>query len=103
MAKNKNKNRKKGGGSVGSSVANAASIKDGAVAPAPPDTPTADEIVETPSTENIGDVLVMNDDDEPKPDERLDTISPVLDASEARSESSEDVVAEPAVAVATVE
>jgi hypothetical protein len=100
MAKNKNKNRKKGGGSVGSSVANAASVKDGV---APPDTPTADEIVETPSTENIGDVLVVNDDDEPKPDERLDTISPVLDASEARSESSEDVVAEPAVAVATVE
>lgn len=100
MAKNKNKNRKKGGGSVGSSVANAASVKDGV---APPDTPTADEIVETPSTENIGDVLVVNDDDEPKPDERLDTISPVLDASEARSESSEDVAAEPAVAVATVE
>ena len=101
MAKNKNKNRKKGGGSVGSSVANAASVKDGV---APPDTPTADEIVETLSTENIGDVLVaVNDDDEPKPDERLDTISPVLDASEARSESSEDVAAEPAVAVATVE
>lgn len=97
MAKNKNKNRKKGG-SVGSSdVVQAASVKD-VVAPAP-DAPTADDVVETLSTENIGDVLVV---EEPKPDERLDTISPVLDSSEARSESSEAVAAEPAVA-ATVE
>ena len=87
MAKNKNKNRKKGG-SVGSS--HSASVKD-VVAP---DAPAADEVVETLSTENIGDVLVV--------DERLDTISPVLDSSEARSESSEAVDAEPAVA-ATVE
>lgn len=94
MAKNKNKNRKKGG-SVGSSDKNAASVKD-VVAP---DAPAADEVVETLSTENIGDILVV---DESKPDERLDTISPVLDSSEARSESSEAVDAEPAVA-ATVE
>ena len=97
MAKNKNKNRKKGG-SVGSSDVNAASVKD-VVAPDAPDAPAADEVVETLSTESIGDVLVV---DESKPDERLDTISPVLDSSEARSESSEAVDAEPAVA-ATVE
>jgi hypothetical protein len=95
MAKNKNKNRKKGG-SVGSSdVKNAASVKDVVT----PDAPAADEVVETLSTESIGDVLVV---DESKPDERLDTISPVLDSSEERSESSEAVDAEPAVA-ATVE
>ena len=94
MAKNKNKNRKKGG-SVGSSDVNAASVKDVVT----PDAPAADEVVETLSTVSIGDVLVV---DESKPDERLDTISPVLDSSEARSESSEAVDAEPAVA-ATVE